>query len=57
MHHDKIELNFDASCQQILGFESEILWELGSSQYAYFSNLALVQTSKNFVTLPCFNVL
>jgi hypothetical protein len=27
MHHDEIELNFDASCQQILGLESEILWE------------------------------
>jgi hypothetical protein len=27
MHHEEIELNFDASCQQILGLESEILWE------------------------------
>jgi hypothetical protein len=27
-HHEKIELNFDASsCQQILGLESKILWE------------------------------
>jgi hypothetical protein len=25
MHHEEIELNFDASCQQILGLESEIL--------------------------------
>jgi hypothetical protein len=28
MHHEQIELNFDASCQQIVGLES---------QYAYFS--------------------
>jgi hypothetical protein len=27
MHHEEIELNFDASCQQIFGLESEILWE------------------------------
>jgi hypothetical protein len=27
MHHEEIELNFDASCQQIIGLESEILWE------------------------------
>jgi hypothetical protein len=27
MHHEEIELNFDASCQQILGLKSEILWE------------------------------
>jgi hypothetical protein len=27
MHHEEIELNFDTSCQQILGLESEILWE------------------------------
>jgi hypothetical protein len=26
MHHEEIELNFDASCQQIPGLESEILW-------------------------------
>jgi hypothetical protein len=25
MHHEEIELNFDTSCQQILGLESEIL--------------------------------
>jgi hypothetical protein len=31
MHHKKIELNFDASCQQILGLESEILWEARST--------------------------
>jgi hypothetical protein len=31
MHHEEIELNFDASCQQILGLESEILWEARSS--------------------------
>jgi hypothetical protein len=28
MHHEEIELNFDASFQQILCLESEILWEL-----------------------------
>jgi hypothetical protein len=27
MHHEEIELNFDASCQQILVLESENLWE------------------------------
>jgi hypothetical protein len=27
MHHEEIELVFDASFQQILGLESEILWE------------------------------
>jgi hypothetical protein len=27
MHHEEIELNFDASCQQILGLELEILCE------------------------------
>jgi hypothetical protein len=27
MHHEEIELNFEAACQQILGLESEILWE------------------------------
>jgi hypothetical protein len=27
MHHEEIELNFDASCQHILVLESEILWE------------------------------
>jgi hypothetical protein len=37
MHHEEIEINFDGSCQQILGLESEILWE--SSQYAYFRPL------------------
>jgi hypothetical protein len=31
MHHIEIELNFDASCQQILGLESEILWEARST--------------------------
>jgi hypothetical protein len=31
MHHEEIEPNFDASCQQILGLESEILWEAGST--------------------------
>jgi hypothetical protein len=31
MHHEEIELNFDASCQQILGLESEILWEACST--------------------------
>jgi hypothetical protein len=29
MHHEQIEVNFDASCQQILGLELEILWEAG----------------------------
>jgi hypothetical protein len=27
VHHEEIELNFEASCQLILGLESEILWE------------------------------
>jgi hypothetical protein len=27
MHYEEIELNFDASCQQILGLESKIVWE------------------------------
>jgi hypothetical protein len=27
MNHEEIELNCDASCQQILGLESEILFE------------------------------
>jgi hypothetical protein len=27
MHHEEMELKFDASCQQIIGLESEILWE------------------------------
>jgi hypothetical protein len=31
MHHDEIELNFDSSSQQILGLESEILWEARST--------------------------
>jgi hypothetical protein len=31
MHHEEIELNIDASCQQILGSESEILWEAYST--------------------------
>jgi hypothetical protein len=31
MHNEEIELNFDASCQQILGLESEILWEARST--------------------------
>jgi hypothetical protein len=31
MHHEEIELNFDASRQQILGFELEILWEACST--------------------------
>jgi hypothetical protein len=31
MHHEEIELNFDASCQQILGLESKILWEARST--------------------------
>jgi hypothetical protein len=31
MHHEEIELNFDASSQQILGLESEILWEAYSA--------------------------
>jgi hypothetical protein len=31
MHHEEIELNFDASCQQIIGLESEILWEARST--------------------------
>jgi hypothetical protein len=31
MHHEEIELNFDTSCQQILGLESEILWEACST--------------------------
>jgi hypothetical protein len=31
MHHEDIELNFDASCQQILGLVSEILWEARST--------------------------
>jgi hypothetical protein len=29
--HEEIELNFDASCQQVLGLESEILWEARST--------------------------
>jgi hypothetical protein len=29
--HEEIELNFDASCQQILSLESEILWEACST--------------------------
>jgi hypothetical protein len=31
MHYEEIDLNFDASCQQILGLESKILWEAGRS--------------------------
>jgi hypothetical protein len=31
MHHEEIELNLDASCQQIIGLESEILWEARST--------------------------
>jgi hypothetical protein len=31
MHHEEIELNFDASFQQILVLESEILWEARST--------------------------
>jgi hypothetical protein len=31
MRHEEIELNFDASCQQILGLESEILWQARST--------------------------
>jgi hypothetical protein len=31
MHHEEIELNLDASLQQILGLESEILWEARST--------------------------
>jgi hypothetical protein len=31
MHYKEIELNFDASCQQIIGLESEILWEARST--------------------------
>jgi hypothetical protein len=31
MHYEEIELHFDASCQQIIGFESEILWEASST--------------------------
>jgi hypothetical protein len=31
MHHEEIELNFDASCQQILGLELEIMWEARST--------------------------
>jgi hypothetical protein len=31
MHYEEIELNFDPSCQQILGLESEILWEASST--------------------------
>jgi hypothetical protein len=30
-HHEEIELNFDASCQQIVGLESEILCEARST--------------------------
>jgi hypothetical protein len=30
-YHEEIELNFDASCQQILGLESESLWEARST--------------------------
>jgi hypothetical protein len=29
--HEEIELNFDASCQQVRGLESEILWEARST--------------------------
>jgi hypothetical protein len=39
MHHKEIEPNFDASCQQILGLESEILWEARSMPT--FSGLSL----------------
>jgi hypothetical protein len=31
MHYEEIELNFDASCQQIIGLESKILWEARST--------------------------
>jgi hypothetical protein len=31
MHYEEIELNFDASCQQILGLELEILCEARST--------------------------
>jgi hypothetical protein len=31
MHHVEIKLNVDASCQQILGLELEILWEARST--------------------------
>jgi hypothetical protein len=30
MHHEEIELYFEASCQQIIGLESKILWEARS---------------------------
>jgi hypothetical protein len=32
MHHEEIEPYFDASCQQIIGLDSEILWEAHSSK-------------------------
>jgi hypothetical protein len=46
MHHEEIELNFDASCQQILGLESEILWEARSMPileyyFLFFKNCIL----------------
>jgi hypothetical protein len=31
MHNEEIELNLDASCQQSLGLESEVLWEARST--------------------------
>jgi hypothetical protein len=42
-NHKEIELNFDASCQQILGLESEILWEAGST-----TTLTSIQTAMFF---------
>jgi hypothetical protein len=41
MHHEEIELNFDASCQQILGLELEILWEARSTPTLVVSSLTL----------------
>jgi hypothetical protein len=42
MHHEEIELNFDASCQQIFGLESEILWEARSTTTFAFALLLLL---------------
>jgi hypothetical protein len=47
MHHEEIELNFDALCQQIFGLESEILWEARSTP-------TLVMQSSGSVSLTIF---
>jgi hypothetical protein len=42
MHHVEIELNFDTSCQQILGLESEILWEARSAPTLEFLHILCI---------------